>query len=82
MLFFEVKSMNDTKIFEDVYNDFFSRPLVESKSENFVDDDKEEDYLSKAGKLLESSIRNSCLKEQDPGHVRILWRGADMLLIR
>ena len=27
-------------------------------------------------------IRNSFLNEQDPGHVRILWRGADMLLIR
>ena len=55
MLFFEVKDMNDTKIFEDVYNDFFGKPLVEPKKEEEekedIDNSLEIDYYAKIDSL-------------------------------
>ena len=46
--------MNDTKIFEDVYNDFFGKPLVEPKKEEEkedIDDSDEIDYYAKIDTL-------------------------------
>jgi len=58
--------MNDTKIFEDVYNDFFGKPLVESKTEEKkedTDDSEEVDYYAKIDLLRIDDDSTETLKK-------------------